>query len=745
MGQVDGTKAAKNQGDGLWLSPTERWSRYPQWLVRSLVLLLAVLLLLLGQPHAAGAAPSSERVLLTADLLQQRLQTPIQRDGKPTLDLRHLVIDLQSENADFRDRFYRSVQSRLQGGSAALGMDLSDSIVLGDWDWQRLGLRAPLYGDALFPLLTSTEQAQLKRDRRRLSQLSQLSRSLLIQAQPTALKIFIVRGAVKLVQTQFRGRVNATDVFFLGRVEAQGAVFDQEVNWSDTRFSQPVTFAEAVFQRESRFRNAIFSDRLRFNQAQFHAPVTFQGTEFQATTNFNQATFQHESNFSRTVWQGNADFAQATWQGSAIFIQSRFLQSLFLTDARFEVPLLLRQAQFKQPINLRSATILDQVDFGDARFAPGTYINVAGLEFNADQAEILGSPGQIGRVLSVPSLPGNETLLRNLVRNFRRLEQIVDANQVEYLTERLRLKDVQKRLLGVNVNTATPAQLLHLGFKPDQVEAIVTRRQQQSFLNTADLLSLEQVDLAAYVKVRDRIFTSDRLSPITGLQLATQWGVLTVLLTLSRYGTSFGLTIGVGLTAIALSSLMIWWVDRYRRRLPTPIVPPLSESLWMVSSFVVLMVIGMSAILRTADQPWLTLACVAGATLPIPLVLVGVLYRQGRYHDQLQVSYLVEDGSMRQLRLLIARLPVVPKFPFFRDRYTPILLDRRWNWLNYYDFSLNNWLKFGFNDIRLRDQDLPGLISALVWYQWGLGLLYVALLLWTLSRTIPGLNLLIYF
>jgi hypothetical protein len=40
---------------------------------------------------------------------------------------------------------------------------------------------------------------------------------------------------------------------------------------------------------------------------------------------------------------------------------------------------------------------------------------------------------------------------------------------------------------------------------------------------------------------------------------------------------------------------------------------------------------------------------------------------------------------------------------------------------------------------------VPTLLNILVWYQWSLGTLYIALLLWTLSRTIPGLNLLIYF
>ena len=130
--------------------------------------------------------------------------------------------------------------------------------------------------------------------------------------------------------------------------------------------------------------------------------------------------------------------------------------------------------------------------------------------------------------------------------------------------------------------------------------------------------------------------------------------------------------------------------------------------------------------------------------IPIPLSLVSLIYKRGRYHDLIEISYFLLDGGMRQLQLLIVRLPVIPEFHFFRDRYTPLVWERRWNWLNYYDFSLNNFMKLGFNDIRLRDQHLPGLISALVWYQWILGLLYIVLLLWTLSRTIPGLNLLIY-
>lgn len=213
---------------------------------------------------------------------------------------------------------------------------------------------------------------------------------------------------------------------------------------------------------------------------------------------------------------------------------------------------------------------------------------------------------------------------------------------------------------------------------------------------------------------------------------------------LSGYGTSFWLVFGIGLIAIADFGLIFWLVDRWRRRLPQPILPTIEETGWMLSSLSIFSVVGLVAIFNTSAQPLLTLTCLGTVILPLPIMILGRIYWQGRYHKLMDVSYLTEDGSMRELRLMIGRLPIMPRFPFFRDRYMPILWERRWNWLNYYDFSLNSLLKFGFNDLRLRDEYLPGLISTLVWYQWILGMFYLVLLFWTLSWTIPGLNLLIY-
>ncbi len=700
----------------------------------------------------AGAAISAEPIPLTLELLQARLKQPALVDGFSVVDLQGFSIDLRPENEPFRSSFYQQLRHQLQRPGNPTGLDLSHSYIQGDFQISQLGLRAPLFGESLSPIFTPAEQEQLKRDRRRLSRLVTLSKLFLAtpgQPNSTPIQISVFRGSLKLVQTRFAGIADFSNTFFLKPVEAATAQFNQPADWSQTRFSQVANFTGAVFKKSTRFRSSIFFAKAEFRQAHFQAEANFQSSEFQGNASFNQSLFEQIANFQRVQWQGTVDFAQAHWLDQVLFTKSIFNQGLFLTDATFEKAALLREVEFNQPINLRGAAIMDKIDFGYASFSPEAYLNVAGMRFDSDRAKFVGNPNEISRVISVPTLQGNENLLRELIRNFRRQEQIPDANYLDYIRQRLRLKELRQQLFGVNVNTASIPQLQVLGLTAIQAQHIVAQRAKRPFRSVTELLSLANVDIASYINVRDRLVARPALTPplelLNRLLLAWRCLSLSQLLWLSQYGTSFALIFGVGLVAIAYFGVIFWLLDRWRRQVPNPILPTLTEAMYVSVTALALAILGIFAIFRSGDQPWLTLLSLFVITVPVSSVLLTVLYAQGRYHPLLNTSYFSEEGTLRQFRILLGRLPIIPRYPMFQERYLPILWDRRWSWLNYFDFSLNNLLKFGFNDIRLRDQHVPGIVTTLVWYQWGIGILFIGQLLWTLSRTIPGLNLLIYF
>jgi hypothetical protein len=703
-------------------------------------------------PSPVLAAQTLERIPLTLEVLQERLRTPILREGNLTVDLRQMVIDLRPENASFRDSFYQLLRKELQkAGNKPLGLDLSYSLIQGDFLGSELGLRTPLYFQAIAPIFTPTEQEQL--ESLRLVCLQSLAialptakdcRSLLATDANTSGEINVFRGTLTLANTRFNGQVQFPNTFFLQSVDAQNAIFLQPTNWNAARFSRLVSFTGATFRQPSSFQGSIFFDKANFKQVQFQELADFQGSIFEDAANFSQALFKQLTKFSYVQWQGNASFSDVRFANQAQFTNASFNQMFSLADATFEQAVIFREAQFDQPVNLRGAAILNLADFSDVSFSKTAFLNVPGLSFNSNQAKILGNVGQIGKMFCVPTLQGNQNVLRNLGQNFRQQQQIADANQLEYTKQRLKLIQLSQRLIRTNINNASVNRLINLGFSPTQAEAISNRRAIQSFRNSSELLTLADIDLETYNNLSDRLSFGEPLSVGTWLLQAWSWLALSVLLLLSGYGTNFWLAFGVGGVAIAYFGLLFWLVDRYRRLRPIPIIPTYYETVSILMGFTGLEFLSLLAIFRNAEQPWLTLGCLLIIIIPLPMTLIIRLYQQGRYHDLMDVSYFTEDGTFRQLRLLIGRLPVIPRNQTFRERYMPLLGDRKWNWLNYYDFSLNNLVRLGFNDIRLRDEHLPGIVATLAWYQWSLGILYITLILWTLSRTIPGLNLLIY-
>ncbi len=701
---------------------------------------------------ASQAQSQLERTPLTSEILQQRVHNPILREGNPTVDLRQMTIDLRPDNAAFRDEFYQTLRKEIQKtGAKPFGLDLSNSLIQGDFIGSDLGLRTTIYPQAISPTFTPSEQEQLQQLREIC--LKSLSigfpsakdcRSLLRQEPNISTVESVFRSALIMQQTRFNGTVQFTNTFFLQPVDAQGAVFNQSVNFTEARFGSTVSFSNASFRKDIQLTNSIFFNKVDLKQAQFQEAVYFQDSSFSLSVNFKDAIFGSLVRFNRARFGGNADLSQVRFLGQVQFTAAHFNEFLLLSEAAFEQAVTFREARFNQPVTLRGASILNIADFSDAIFARNAYLNVSGLAFNSNSAKILGNPGEIGKMLYVSSLQGNQNVLRNLMQNFRSLQQISDINQLEYTKQQLRFIELSRRLFGTNINKASTEKLKSLGLTQTQIKGIINHRKKEQFRNQSELLELPEIDFETYIKIRDQIIVDEPLLIGGWILTAWNWLFIAVLLLLSGYGTQVWLVFGVGAIAIAYFGLLYWLIDKYRRLRPVPIVPTCYETSWILTSYCIFTSIGLLAIFRNAEQPWFTLGCLVLIILPIPLILLARLYQIGRFHNKMDVSYFTEDGTLRQLRLLIGRLPVIPRNPSFRERYMPILWDKRWNWLNYYDFSLNNLMRLGFNDIRLRDECLPGIISSLAWFQWSLGVLYITLLLWTLSRTIPGLNLLIY-
>ena len=642
---------------------------------------LSIIIIILFCSVALIAAPlkvnaqTEQRNYLTVEILEQKISNLIQKEGRDTIDLSNYIIDLSQTENELNRQFYQPINYLITHNSNPINIDFSNSVFQGNFQLNRLGISSFLGEGALSSLFTPLEQEKIRQYYPVVNDFK--------QKMP---RIDVFRGSLYFNNTVFTGEVDGSDSLFLQSIAANAANFQAAINFNSSVFNKNVDFSNTTFIQNINFSQTYFFAKTKFDRVNTQGILDFSNSQFEDVAEFNKSIFEQVVDFSNSIFVQSVNFDGAIFRDRLNFAKAKFFDSLDLVNSTLEKTITLRDIYFKSSINLQDTHLLNKIDLNNALFTPYSGINISGLAFDSTEAKITGQPGVIGRLIKISRLSGNEIVLRNLIRNFRDLEQIADANYIEYQQQQLREKQIGDRLMGWQ-----------------------------------------------------KVFTP------ASIGLIPQWLGLNLLLLLGDYGTNINSIFSIGIVTIAFFSLLFWLLDRYRPNISEPVIPTRYETIMMLGSYLALAVFSIINIFITTNKPWLTLMAIALVLIPIPIAIVSIIYRRGRYHSQLNLSYFVENGQYREFRLLLGRLPIIPRFPFFRDRFMPISWDKRWNWLNYYDFSLNNIFKIGFNDIRLRDRHLPGLISTLVWYQWCLGVLYIILLLWTLSRTIPGLNLLIYF
>ena len=325
-------------------------------------------------PVPTFAVPN-EPIPLTWELLQERVKTPILRDGNLTVDLRKMVIDLRPENPVFRDNFYQLLRKELQKtGATALGLDLSNSIIEGDFYGSDLGLRTPVYAQGIAQIFTPIEREQLESLRSvclqsltRAFPNSKDCKSLLNNQLNNSSSISVFRGALIMVESRFNGEVKFPNTFFLQSVNVQGANFLKPTNWDESRFGRTVSFSGAIFHALSSFQGSIFFDKANFQNIKFLDAANFQGDVFCDDAKFNQGKFQQIVRFNSSYWQKNADFSSVIFNNQVNFNRANFHQFLFMKDAIFKQGLIFRESEFNEFVDLQSASILNQADFSDVK------------------------------------------------------------------------------------------------------------------------------------------------------------------------------------------------------------------------------------------------------------------------------------------------------------------------------------------------------------------------------------------
>ena len=544
-------------------------------------LLLALCLILFFITPLQANAQAEVRNYLTIEILESKTHNLTQQEGRDTIDLSNLIIDLANTDSEFSQSFYQEIDNAVSRAGSPIGLNFNNSIVQGDFKLKQLGIASAVGEGALSTLFTPLEQEKINR-------YYPIETDIALHAP----RVNIFRGSLYFDRTVFTGKIDGSDSLYLQSITANASTFQENSNFSQATFAKKIDFSSATFHQNANFIKSHFFSTAKFNSAEFQKIIDFNNAQFETLAEFKQTLFLELADFTRSVFIDTVDLSQSIFRDRLIFAKSKFLNSLLLVNTSFEKTVTLRDIYLNSLIDLQDAHLLNRLDFSNAFFTPQASINVSGLAFDATESKILGQPGIIGKYLQINRLQGNETVFRNLIRNFRSLEQITDANNLEYEQKQLQEREISDRLTKTSWR-----KVLTWGW----------------------------------------------------INLVPQWLILNLLLLLGNYGTSISLIFSIGIITITFFSFLFWLIDRYRPHISQPIIPRGGEAIVMSISYMTFNILSIINIFIATEEFWLTMSAIAIFLLPIPIIITSLIYQRGRYHKLLDRSYFVENAEFQRI------------------------------------------------------------------------------------------------
>lgn len=269
--------------------------------------LIFCLLVLIAVPLQVNAQTIA-RSYLTKEILQEKTKNLTRQDGRETIDLSNLVIDLADTNSQFSQYFYQEINNTISRTSNPVNLDLSNSIVQGDFLLKQLGIVSSVGEGALSSLFTTLEQEKI-----------QQFYPIKINAVQEIPRVNIFRGSVYLENTIVTGNIDGSNSLYLQSIVANSSDFQEFVNFDQSIFVKDINFNKATFKQNLTFIKSHIFSQAKFNSAKFTGIVDFSKSQFEASTEFKQALFTQLADFTRSTFIETVDFSQTRFRDRLIY------------------------------------------------------------------------------------------------------------------------------------------------------------------------------------------------------------------------------------------------------------------------------------------------------------------------------------------------------------------------------------------------------------------------------------------
>jgi uncharacterized protein YjbI with pentapeptide repeats len=288
-------------------------------------------------------------------------------------------------------------------------------------------------------------------------------------------------------ETVFEGHVNFLGAAMNRDINCSGALFGTKADFLGAEFFSKAGFSRAVFQGEAVFMGADFREKADFFRSEFARFAYFEGAHFRKTLDVSLSKFKEYADFRNTsvrLFNFNNDASPTVLEGRVDFRRAKISEAHF-QDIVFEKNADFSEAQFgilldegEKAEDFKSVfkfiTFESDVYFFKTRFSGYTKIQVVNFNKTANfrDAEFIVREN-IGRQFSFSYLnfdhlmitwkqfpdlkywqnePETEEkpeplseVLKGIEANFRKQNQLDDANKACYYRKETELKEAEDR------------------------------------------------------------------------------------------------------------------------------------------------------------------------------------------------------------------------------------------------------------------------------------------------------------